>query len=489
MLSIDICRSSRGRMPRREFLQVGTLGLGGLSLADLLRAQANAAGTVSEKGFVRDKSVVFLYLAGGASQYETFDPKPDNSGDFTSIAGHIGTQLPGVRFASYFPQLAARADRLTVLRSLVSKTANHAKAVKNMLTGGLEDPNGREGAPAIHPSLGALYAQARGVTDRRTGMPSYAFIPPVFSPVEGLKISSVNPGVESCILGSGGGSLGAAYAPFNPESTSGWRELVTPQLPEARLDARRNLLDELDRFDLLFETHAAFRSLDELNQQAFDALRGGAIRTALDLSLEDSHTLARYDTTHCPIYGWNKANYWERSGPSTGFPLGKQMLLARRLCEAGCRFVTVVHSNWDMHGGEAIWGMKDGMEIYAPPLDHAVAAFLDDLAERGLDRDILLVVTGEFGRSSGINKVGGREHNSGACSVLFAGGGLHHGQVIGRTNSRGSSASHEVVTVDDLCATLMHYLFDIGSLRVARTATGPLQSVALDHGTPVSALF
>jgi hypothetical protein len=495
MLTIDTGVKHRtcDGLTRRDFLRVGTLGIGGLTCADLMRLQAAGAQSstqrdTSKDSFVKDKAVVVLYLAGGPSQFETFDPKPDGVGSSTSIAGHIGTRIPGVRFSSYFPKLAERADRLSIVRSLVAKTANHAKATKNMLTGGFEDVNGSEGAPATNPSMGSVFAHARGANDQRTGMPSYAFIPPVFTPVDGLKISSVNPGVESCVLGSGAGDLGAGFAPFRPEGNGGWKELVTPKLPDARLNARRDLLIQLDQLNRRLDSRA-FREIDDVTQQAYGALRGGAIRKALDLSLEDPRVVEAYDTSHCPIYGWGNENRWVREGPSTGFPLGRQMLLARRLCEAGSRFVTVVHSNWDMHGGRAIWGIKPGMDLFAPPLDHAVAAFIDDVQQRGLSDDILLVVVGEFGRTSSINKSGGRDHNSGAGVIVFAGGGLPHGQVIGATNSRGSRATYDEVTVDDLCATLMHYLFDVGKVRASRDASAVLKKLALDHGQPIRGLI
>jgi hypothetical protein len=473
-------------LARRDFIQAGALGLGGLTLAGLLPSRAAAS---AGKSFLRDKSIVLLFLAGGPSQYETFDPKPDGLDSSTSIAGHIGTALPGVRFASYFPKLAERAKQLTIVRSLVAKTANHAKASKNMLTGGIEDPEGKEGTPVSNPSLGALLAQARGASDRRTGMPTYGFIPPIFETPQGLKIAAVGSGVDSGVLGSGGGNLGAAFAPFNPLAGGAWADLLKPRLPVERLDARRDLLTQFDHLRRTADETRAYEELDAMQQQAYDVLLGGAIRKALDLSQEDPPTLARYDTGHCRFYGWDKANRWIKEGPSTGFPLGKQMLLARRMCEAGSRFVTVVHSNWDMHGGEAIWGMKDGMEVFAPPTDHAVAAFIDDLEERGLSKDILLIVVGEFGRSAGINKVGGREHNPNAGVILFAGGGLKHGQVVGATDKRGGKAVEDIVTVDDLSSTVLHYLFDIGELRASRTASPELKKLAVDHGQPIRALF
>lgn len=471
---------------RRDFLTAGMLGLGGLTLPGLLQAKASASGG---KPLVRDKSIVMLFLAGGPSQYETFDPKPDGLDSATSIAGHIGTSLAGVRFASYFPLLAERANKLTIVRSLVAKTANHAKASKNMFTGGLEDPEGKEGTPVTNPSLGALVAQARGASDRSTGMPTYAFVPPVFEPPPGLKIAAVGSGVDSGVISSGGGHLGAAFAAFNPVAKAGWADLLKPRIELARLDARRELLTQFDHARRRADEAASYAEFDSMQQQAYDVLQGGAIRKALDLSLEDPQTRKRYDTSHFPMYGWDKANRWIKEGPSAGFPLGQQMLLARRMVEAGSRFVTVVHSNWDMHGGESIWGMKDGMEAFAPPTDHAIAAFMDDVEERGLSDDILLIVVGEFGRSSGINKVGGREHNPDAGVILFAGGGLRHGQVVGATDKRGGKAVEEIVSVDDLSATVLNYMFDLGEVRASRTASPELKKLTADHGRPIAALF
>jgi hypothetical protein len=476
---------------RRDFLNAGALGIGGLTLADVLAPSARGAERGSESSFVKDKSIVVLFLAGGPSQHETFDPKPDGVDSFTSVAGHIGTALPGVRFASYFPQLAERAKRLTIVRSLVAKTANHAKASKNMLTGGIEDPiGGKEGGVVVNPSIGSLLAHARGASDRRTGMPTHAFVPPVFKPVEGLKISSVNPGVESAILGTGPGQLGAAFAPFNPTGASDWSTLLKPQLTADRFSSRLSLLEQFDGMRRRFDDAPRFADLDAMHGQAYEVLLGGAIRDALDLTREDPRVVAAYDTNHCRIYGWDgKENHWQTAGPSTGFPLGEQMLLARRLCEAGSRFVTVVHSNSDMHGGESIWGIKPGMDVFAPPLDHAVAAFIDDVEARGLADKILLVVVGEFGRTPSINKAAGRDHNPNAGVILFAGGSLPHGQVIGSTDSRGGRAESEPVGVDDLCATLMHYLFDIGQMRVSRSVSPALKRIAIDHGQPITALI
>lgn len=476
-------------LARRSFLQTGFLGVGGLTLAHVLGNAVLGAEASRVPSFVKDKSIVLLFCAGGPSQHETFDPKPDGLDSYTSIAGHIGTALPGVRFASYFPKLADRANRLTIVRTLVANTANHAKAAKNMLTGGIEDPiNSKEGGVVLNPSISSLVAHARSGSDKKTGLPASVFLPPVFKSVPGLKVAAVGSGVDSAFLGTGPGSLGAAYSAFNP--TGADQDLFKRQVSQDRLDGRRDLLSQFDSWRRRLDGESSFRDLDDMHQQAYNVLQGGAIRDALNLELEDPRVRAAYDTNHYRMYGWKgKENRWETEGPSTGFPLGEQMLLARRLCEAGSRFVTVVSSNWDMHGGEAIWGMKPGMEMYAPPHDHAIAAFLDDVESRGIAKEILLVVVGEFGRTPSINKIGGRDHNPNAGVILFAGGGLRHGQVIGETDKRGGRAERDPVSVDDLTATLMHYLFDVSQLRVARNALPALKRIAIDHGQPIRPLF
>lgn len=487
MLTIDCgpAASACDGIRRRDFLRAGILGIAGLTLGDWLKGQARADGG----GFARDKSVVLLFLAGGPSQYETFDPKPDGIDSFRSIAGHIPTKLPGLRFASYFPKLAERADRLTVVRSMYTKTFVHGSAVKNLLTGGLNNPQDGEGTPVTRPSIGSVVARAYGAINPRTGMPSFAVVPPVFEPVAGFKVGSVNPGVESTMLGCQPGPLGANFRPFNPEASSGWKELVTIQDSELRLDGRRELLGQLDQLNRRIDASDVLDQHDRITQQAFETLRGGAIRRALDLGQEDPRVMAAYDTRHCPIYNWSSDNRWLKDGPTTGMPLGRQMLLARRLVEAGSRFVTVVHSNWDMHGGNAIWGMKDGMEIFAPPLDHAVAAFLDDIAARGLSDKILLVITGEFGRGGRINASGGREHNPRVSPLVLAGGGLKHGQLIGESGKNGERAERDLVSIEDFTATLMHYLFDVEKLRLDRTISAHLQALAVNHGQPIAGLM
>lgn len=212
------------------------------------------------------------------------------------------------------------------------------------------------------------------------------------------------------------------------------------------------------------------------------------MRKALDLSKEDPRELAAYDTEQFRNYRCNDASKFERIGPSIGISLGRQLLLARRMCEAGCGFVTVIHSNWDFHARKGISNMPEGMSGLAPPLDHAVAAYLEDVRARGLEDKIVLVITGEFGCTPTLDENLGRHHWPRLCPLVFAGGGLKHGQVVGASDRRGGEPADAPYAIDDLHATVMHALFDIGKLRLE---TG-LPKIAMERATrgrPIAEMF
>jgi uncharacterized protein (DUF1501 family) len=248
------------------------------------------------------------------------------------------------------------------------------------------------------------------------------------------------------------------------------------------------LLRQLDRIDRRIDSTGTMEGFDRYSQQALELLRGGAVRVALDLSREDPKTLAAYDTEHFRNYHCNDESKFERGGPSIGISLGRQLLLARRLCEAGCRFVTVIHANWDFHARKGIPNMPEGMSVLAPPLDHAVAAFLTDVEARGLSEKILLVITGEFGRTPGLDENLGRHHWPRICPLVFAGGGLRHGQVVGESDRRSGEPATEPYTIDDLHATLMHALFDVGRMRLDPSLPAPVMERA-QKGRPIAELF
>lgn len=484
---------------RRNFLRIGTLGLGGLTLGDVLQTSAFAT---EQKSYVKDKAVILLFLAGGPSQLETFDPKPHGVGTSTSIAGHIATSLPGVRFASYFPQLAELADRLTIVRSFQTNHAEHNGAHKQLMTA---DLTVQDGKPIKEPGLGAVCSRVFGSVSS-TGMPTHALIPPT---TRHLPMASGFAGAyESVVEGAQPAYLGSRYAPFqtkvemaegkprekksrkpnDEDNKNPLLENLEPRLPDLKIDSRMSLLRQLDQLDRRLDVNGTMDGMDQFTQQAVNLLRGGSIRNALDLSREDPRTLAAYDTERFRNYLCNDKSKFERDGPSIGILLGRQLLLARRMCEAGCRFVTLIHANWDFHARKGIPNMPDGMSVLAPPLDHAVAAYLRDVEQRGLSDKILLVITGEFGRTPGLDKNLGRHHWPDLCPLVFAGGGLEHGQVIGQSDDRGGRPVTDPITISDLHATIMHALFDVGKMRLDSSLPAKVQQRA-QSGRRVEAMF
>lgn len=429
---------------RREFLQVGSLSIGGLTLASLLAAEAKAAG-----GFVRDKAVVVLNLQGGPTHIETFDPKMTAPAEYRAMFGEVKTKLPGVTFGSHFPQLAALADRMSVVRSYRHGIGSHGTAAMHVMAGGNET-----GA-----NMASLYSRVAGLTSPRTGMPSAAIIPPPAVGEDYKKLGAQISRVTDV------GSLPKAYKPFDPSSGGDIVRNMQLRISEKRLDDRRDLLNRLDNFKREIDQTDVLGGADEFQQQAFDVILGG-ISDAFDLSKEDPRTLKRYDTSHIdiPPYLYKKKNKnLLRQSPVA---LGKQLLMARRLVEADCRFVTVTSAGWDMHGNA--FGIDDGMPILGSAVDQAASAFLQDLEERGLSDKVLFVITGEFGRTPRINKKAGRDHWGNLCTLAFAGGGLPMGQVIGRSNRTAAVPAGDVVTSPQVLATIMHTLLDVGEFRIAQ---------------------
>lgn len=245
----------------------------------------------------------------------------------------------------------------------------------------------------------------------------------------------------------------------------------------------------MDRIKRTLDTSGSLEGTDKFRAQAFDTILGG-VADAFDLSQEDPRTLARYDTA--PLVRpdqisrrWNNYNNYV----DNAMTLGKLLLLSRRLCEAGCGFVTVTTNFvWDMHADQNNAGVEEGMRYMGAPLDYAVSAFLEDVERRGLSEKILLVVGGEMGRTPKVNSKGGRDHWGGLAPLLLAGGGLPMGQVIGQSNADASHPQTEPITINHLLATIMHALLDIGEVRVTRGLPAEVLSVAADHA-PIPGLL
>ena len=458
-------------LARRDFLQAGALSLGGLTLPWLFEQQAALAETVGESSlgrtsFVRDKSIVLLFLSGGASHVETFNPNMDAPSPYCSMTGDVATSLPGVAFGGTFPMLAKHAHEMAVVRSFQHSLTGHVEAIVHVLTGGT-DPAGKRKTGF---SMGSACSRLMGANHPRTGMPSFAL----------LNTDEVDPQYRNertrVENGSEPNSLGAAYRPFTPSGKSDAVRNMTLQIPRDRLDDRRELRAALDRLRQEADQDQTLVGTDRFTQQAFDVILGSAAE-AFDLSREDRRLVERYETSHIQV---GKKSF----RPSL---LGQHMLTARRLVESGCQFVTVHSAGWDMHADGNNPGIVAGMEMLGRSVDQAVSAFLEDVAARRLSEKILLIITGDFGRTPKINKSGGRDHWSNLSTLAFAGGGLKMGQVIGQAARKNDVPLSEPITTSHLLGTVLHTLFDVAALRLARGVPREVMSL-VEQSEPIPGL-
>ena len=453
------------RYDRREMLRIGAFGAGAFGVVNGFADRSFAA----SKGLpITNKSVILLFLHGGPSQIETFDPKMTAPTGIHSVTGEIQTAIPGVTFGSSFPLLAQRADRLSIVRSYMSGDANHD--IKPVVC--------KETAGA---NVGALYARVAGVNRPVTGMPTNALLFP--QSVD----STTGPAITSFGKFESVGTMGAGVAPFVPGAGGDQQKNLELRVAVDRLGDRRTLLSELDRQRFRLDEQGRLESIDPLREQAFSTLLGG-VAGAFDLSKEDPATIARYDTA--PLVRpdqinkkWNNYNHYVDNAKA----LGKLLLLARRLCEAGCGFVTVTTSFvWDMHADVNNATVEEGMRYMGPPLDHAVSAFLDDTAARGLSDKIMLVATGEMGRTPRVNKSGGRDHWGNLTPLLLSGGGIKTGQVIGQSTRDAGEPSSDPIRIKHLVATMLQRLVDPGELRLNPSI--PRELLAAASAEPIMGL-
>lgn len=424
---------SRGgwRPTRREMLvRAGQAGFG-LTLPGLFQAGAAASRASSPPG--RAKSCILLFLSGGASQYETFDPKPDAPADVRGTFGPIRTSVPGVDVCELLPRLARQAHRYALVRSLTHTDSNHPSGVYWLITGhrypraaGLSTSLSRQD----HPHHGSVLARLRPT--ERPGVPSFVTLPEQMHPVGPVR------------AGQHAGFLGAPYDPLVVNADlervvfRAGELSLREGLTEGRLLRRRALLSR-GRLQSALESEGG--SLEPHYRQAFELLAGSSVARAFDLEQESPALRERYGR-HL---------------------FGQGTLLARRLVEAGVRLVAVNwvrHDDgpggqgWDSHSRHLPWCKDELM----PPTDAAVSALLEDLADRGMLDETLVVVTGEFGRTPNFNKEGGRDHWPQVFSALLAGGGIQGGQVHGASTPDGSAVAADPVSPGDLAATLYHCL-------------------------------
>lgn len=457
---------SSSRLGRREFLRIGGLGLGGLSLGDMLGLQAAAA---PGRPVTSGKSVIFLFMHGGPSQFETFDPKMDAPSEIRSATGQIATTLPGISFGGTFQKLARLADKFSIVRSFVTGDSVHD--IKTIV-----------GKDTLKANMGSLYSRIAGPLNPRTALPSnVALFPRAVVPKSG-------PNFDKFGDFTAGGELGTAYRPFVPGTGGGAQADMTLSMPVERLNDRQGLLRALDTWKHDMDYGGVVEGMGAFQQMGMDLLRRG-VSDAFDLSKEDPRLIARYDTA--PLLPrdrispqWKNIDHYADNAAS----LGKLLLLARRLCERGCGFVTVTTSFvWDMHADVNNAPLTTGMDYVGRPFDHAVSALIEDLEQRGLRDKVMVVCCGEMGRTPKLNAKGGRDHWGGLAPLMIYGGGLQMGQVIGKSARDGGEPAEDPVTIPDLVATIMNNLIDVGEARLIDGLPSSLLGL-LGRGTPIRGL-
>jgi len=404
-------------------MQIGGLAMGGLSLPQLLQAEA-ANGSKSTH-----KSVIMVFLTGGPPHQDMVDLKPEAPAEYRGEFSPIRTNVPGIDICEHLPMLAQRMDQLAIIRSLVGSEGRHSayQCLHGHKT--LNQPTGG------WPCFGSSISKLAGPVNRET--PACIALQPR---IGGQSWS--DPGQP--------GFAGMRHAPFSPNA-AGSQNLVLDGINLDNLRNRRALLNDLDILKSKINDSDIIDGMDTFYQQAFDILMSGKLATALDFEQEDPAVRETYGRGSTEPAGYGDAG-WMRN---------EDFLVARRLVEAGARVVTLSFGRWDWHG-QPHGTNFDNARDHLPRLDRALSALMDDLKNRGMDQDVSVLVWGEFGRTPLINKKGGRDHWPRVACGLLSGGGMRTGQVIGATNARAEFATERPVHFQEVFATLYQCLgFDI----------------------------
>jgi hypothetical protein len=415
---------------RRGFLSVGTIGALGISLADVLRmekARADIKNYASREGTA--KSVIYIYLPGGAAHQETFDPKPFAPVEYRGPLGSIETVIPGVRLGEMLPHTAKIVDKIAICRSMTHGEAAHERGTHNMFTG-------YRPSPALqYPSMGSVVSHEFGP---RNNLPPYVCIP--------------NQPNEF----AGTGYLSSSYAGFSLGSDPAdknfqVRDLSLPNgVDTGRFDKRRRMLDVVNGYFREKEKSDSLDALDTFYDRAYSMISSQQAREAFDMAKEPDAIKDEY--------GRNQA--------------GMRMLLARRLVEAGVRFVTLTYGGWDMHDN-----IQNGIKNQVPSLDQGFATLIRDLDRRGLLSSTLVCIGSEFGRTPKINNLAGRDHWPKVFSVVMAGGGIKQGIVYGSSNATASEPEDDPLTVEDWATTIYDRLGIVADKELMAPGDRPIEIV------------
>jgi hypothetical protein len=403
------CGCPGSPLNRREFLRVGVLSGLGLTLGDYFRLQTAWGDPAVADPASKADSVIFIFMAGGMSHIETFDPKPYAPLEYRGEIGGVETNT-GDMFGGQFGNLAKVADKMTVIRSMTHGEAAHERGTHNMLTGYRPSP------AVTYPSIGAVIAHEYGP---RNDLPGYITIPNANDPFLGP------------------GYLSAAYGPFSvggEPQADGFqvKDLSLPSGVDAdRMERRKTLLSAVDHHFSELEAGDLLSAMDSYYQRAYALISSQAAREAFNIAAEPDEIRNEY----------GRHNF------------GQRLLLSRRLVEAGARFVTVLDGGWDHHDK-----IRDAMRNQLPSVDQGLATLIRDLDRRGLLQRTLVVMVTEFGRTAKINQTGGRDHWPKVFSVALAGGGVKGGTIYGQSDPRGAEPARDPVSPEDLATTIYNQL-------------------------------
>jgi hypothetical protein len=425
------------RHSRRSFLQIGLVGGLGLTLGDFFKLRAAQKSFESKEGPA--KSVIHIFLPGGSAHQETWDPKPFAPQEYRGPLGSIETKVAGLRFSEHLKESAQIADKLTVVHSMTHGEAAHERGTHNMFTG-------YRPSPALqYPSIGSVVSHEFGP---RNNLPPYVCVPSV-----------PNEYAES-------GYLSSAYGPFSLGSDPAngnfrVRDLALPGgIDDARFARRRNILQTVDGHFASLEKSDKISAMDTFYQRAYALISSEKAREAFDINKEEAKLRDEY--------GRNEA--------------GQRMLMARRLVEAGVRFVSLTYGSWDNHDS-----IKGAIENQLPRFDQAFARLIRDLDDRGLLDSTLVMVSSEFGRTPKINGTAGRDHWPKVFSIVLAGGGIKRGSVYGTSDAIAAEPENDPLTVEDLATTIYKQLGIVAEKELMAPGDRPVEIV--DGGKVITELL